>query len=208
MNPLVRWLSSAFVAVAVVANTVDARAQVQQSLKDPWIATSYKLLQVDYGGAPGTLELQNPGDAPRDFKAPAFEAPQLGTAATGVRNLIAVDGTKLQRFENGSTEVPLALLFDAANSPSSLKYVTPVAVTAEGTILFSGYSKPKRVFELWELTPVPGGPPLVQLRVRSTPQLIDAVYVRAEDVVAGSPLAACSPQPASRCCSFRAAPVT
>jgi hypothetical protein len=208
MNPLVRWLSSAFVAVAVVANTVDARAQVQQSLKDPWIATSYKLLQVDYGGAPGTLELQNPGDAPRDFKALAFEAPQLGTAATGVRNLIAVDGTKLQRFENGSTEFPPALLFDAANSPSSLKYVTTVAVTAEGTILFSGYSKPKRVFELWELTPVPGGPPLVQLRVRSTPQLIDAVYVRAEDVVAGSPLAACSPQPASRCCSFRAAPVT
>jgi len=182
-------LAVAFAAACIVASVASAQQPVRQSLNDPWVATSQKLLQVDYSGAAGALELQNSGDGPRDFKALAFEAPQLGTAATGVRNLIAVDGTKLRRFEDGNTEFPPTLVLDAANAPSSLKYVTTVAVTDTGSILFSGYSKPKRVFELWELTPVPGGAPLVQLRAKSTPQLIDAVFVRAEDVVAGSALA-------------------
>lgn len=189
MFPSPRSFSLAVIAAVALVGVAAAQQPVRQSLKDPWVATSHKLLQVDYGGAAGALELQNPRDTPRDFKALAFEAPQLGTSATGVRNLIAVDGTKLRRFENGGTETAPQTLFDAANTPSSLKDVTTVAVTETGTILFSGYSKPKRVFELWELTLVPGATPLVQLRARSTPQLIDAVYVRAEDVVAGSPLA-------------------
>jgi hypothetical protein len=189
MFPSMRSFSLAVVTAAAFVNSAAAQQPVRQALKDPWVATSHKLLQVDYSGAAGALELQNSGDGPRDFKALAFEAPQLGTAATGVRNLIAVDGTKLWRFEDGSTEFPPALLLDAGNAPSSLKYVTTVAVTDTGSILFSGYSKPKRVFELWELTLVPGGSPLVQLRVKSTPQLIDAVFLRAEEIVAGSALA-------------------
>lgn len=189
MFPSTRAFSLALIAAAAFTSAAASGQPVRQSLKDPWVATSHKLLQVDYSGATGALEIQNAGDKPRDFKALAFEAPQLGTAATGVRNLIAVDGTKLWRFEDGSTEFAPALLLDAGKAPLSLQYVTTVAVTDTGTILFSGYSKPKRVFELWELTLVPGKPPLVQPRAKSTPQLIDAVYLRADDVVAGSPLA-------------------
>ena len=83
------------------------------------------------------------------------------------------------------------MVFDtAATAPSSLRYVTAVAVTDTGTILISGYSRPKRVFEIWEITPATSDTPASAApRATSTPQLTEAVFVRPEDVVAGSSLA-------------------
>lgn len=176
------------VFLACVAITLLDAASAQQALKDPWVATSHKLFRVDYGTSPGTLVHENPGDVKRKLKALAFEAPDLGTGGGAVRGLIAIDDTAIRRFENGSTDIPPRLLFDAASSPSSLILVTALAVTESGTILFGGVSK-RLDFELWELTEVPGAAPLVQKRAKTALPLIDAVYVRAEDVTAGSRLA-------------------
>jgi hypothetical protein len=165
-----RPLSLVLLAAAVLANAARAQEPVRQSLKDAWVATSQQLLEVDYNVSPTALTLKNAGDDPRDFNALAFEAPTLGTMGAAVRGLVAVSGTQVWRFENGSTELPPTLLFDAAASPSSLRFVTGVAVTDAGTILVSGYSKPKRVFEIWEIALVPGGAPVVQARATSTPQ--------------------------------------
>jgi hypothetical protein len=178
------------VAMVFVINGAWAQTLVRQSLKDAWVATSQRLFEADYGADPSALVAKNPDDVARNFQALVFETPALGGSGAAVRGLIAVDGTKVWRFENGSNEIPPVLLFDAANAPSSLKSVTAAAVTDTGTVLISGYSKPKRVFEIWEITET-ANPlvPLVQARATSTPQLTDAVYVRGEDVVAGSRLA-------------------
>jgi hypothetical protein len=184
-----RSLSLALIAAAALTSAARAQEPIRQSLKDAWVATSQQLLEVDYNASPTALVLKNAGDTARDFKALAFEAPTLGTMGAAVRGLVAVSGTEVWRFENGSTELPPTRLFDTAAAPSSLRFVTGVAVTDGGTILVSGYSKLKRVFEIWEIKLTPGGAPVVQARATSTPQLTDIVYVRAADVPAGSPLA-------------------
>jgi len=171
-----------------VAGTVHSQ-QSLQSLKDTWVATSARLYQVDYNlVAGGGLVLKNPGDGPRSFQALAFELPTLGYNVPSARNLIAVDGTKLVRFAEGTNDAPATVLFDAGNAPASLKSVTAIAVTSSGLVLFSGYSKPKRVFELWALDPAlaASDPQRITLKVTGSPQLTDIVYVPPEDVAAGS----------------------
>lgn len=179
------WLGAA--AAAVFVHDAGAQETTRQALKDAWVATSQQLLEADFG-TPSALVVKNPGDASRDFKALAFEAPTLGATGGAARGLIAVSGTEVFRFENGSNETPPKSLFDAATTPLDLRFVTSVAVTDTGTILVSGYSRPKRVFEIWEVTlPATVGAPLIyEARATSTPQLTDTVFVKAEDVVAGS----------------------
>jgi hypothetical protein len=180
-------LTVGMAALLLVAG-VGAQPTPLQSLKDAWVGTPQDLFQVDYDA--GQLVLKTPRDnVPRSFGAIAFEQPTLGATGMSVRNLIAIDGTKLLRYPNGGDiDGPPLELFDASNAPSSLKSVTAIGVTETGSVLFSGYSRPKRVFELWELTETPAGPPVVELRATGTPNLTDAIYVKAEDVTAGSML--------------------
>lgn len=184
-----RLVGRSLVGLALVSSGAFAQLSVQQTLKDTWVASSSTLSQVDYNGvAGGGLVTKNPGDASRNFQAIAFALPTISSGAVSARDLIAVDGTKLVRFANGSNETAPAVLLDAGGAPSNFNSVNTVAVTPSGTVLFSGYSKPKKVFELWELTPnLPANDPArVRLRSTGTPQLTDAVFVPAEDVVAGS----------------------
>jgi hypothetical protein len=190
MRSVIRSLSLGLAAAVVLVHTAAAQ-EPAQVLKDAWVATGANLFEVDPAG-PGGLTLRNAGDAPgRFFKAIAFEAPTLGSAVDATRGLIAVSGTEIWRYQNGTVtpELPPEELLDAAQFiaggvPSSLLSVTVVAVTdkAPATILFSGYSKPKRVYELYELQLASG---TVTMVATGTPQLTDAVYVRAADTVAG-----------------------
>jgi hypothetical protein len=177
-------------AVALLLSyAIGAQPTPLQSLKDTWVGTTQDLFQVDYDGL--KLVPKTPTDnVVRNFSAIVFEQPTLGAAGAAVRNLIAVDGTKLLRYPNGGDiDGPPADLFDASKEPSSLKSVTAIGVTETGSVLFAGYSRPKRVFELWELTERGSEMPLVQLRSSGTPNLTDASYVKAEDVAPDSVLA-------------------
>jgi hypothetical protein len=178
-------------ALVVVSGAAQAQLSVRQTLKDVWVASSGSLFQVDYNGvAGGGLVRTNPGETSRSFQALAFELPTLSRETSSARNLVAVDGTTLRRYADGANGTPPESLFDAGGAPSSLKVVNTVAVTPAGTVLFSGYSKPKRVFELWELDPAlpVNHPQRVRLKVTGAPQLTDTVFVPAEDVVDGSVL--------------------
>ena len=76
-----------------------------------------------------------------------------------------------------------ALLFDAGRGLPDLTLVNAVAVADDGTVLFSGFARRKRVYELWALNPESGE---VRLRATGTPQLTDAVYVGREDAAAAA----------------------
>jgi hypothetical protein len=182
MSSLFRSFSVGITA-AVFASA--AGAQPLQSLKDVWLATGDQLLALTETQLElKDVDLQAP--PPREFKALAFERPALGTSALEVRGLIAVDDTEVWRFETNTADVPPRLLFDAAASPGpALRFVTAVAVTDEDRIVISGYSRPKRVFEIWEAELQASGPPIFRQGASSTPQLTDAVYVRPEDVTGG-----------------------
>jgi hypothetical protein len=185
MSLVFRSLLPGLTAAAVLVGTADA--QPIQSLKDAWVATNDQLLTLEAGQLVGKdVDLDNPPS--RAFKALAFERPQLGTTALEVRGLIAVDDTEVWRFETNTPDVPPRLLFDAATTAPALRYVTAVAVTDDDHILISGYSRPKRVYEIWEVEIPPSGPPIFWPRASSTPQITDTVYVRPEDVT-GGPLA-------------------
>ncbi len=182
MFSVTRSLSMGVLVSTVFMNAAGAQepAQVQ---KDAWVATALKLFEVDSAGTNGLVPRNN-GDAVRSFKALAFEPPELGSGVQAARGLIAVSGTEIWRFYNGTITptLPPEKLHDAA--VEKLQTVTAVAVTDKSppTILFSGYSRPKRVFEVYELDLVSG---VAEMVATSTPQLTDAVYVRAEDAVAG-----------------------
>jgi hypothetical protein len=184
MSSSFRSFSIGITAAAVFASA--AGAQPLQSLKDVWVGTGDQLLALTETQLQiKDVDLQTP--PPRTFKALAFERPALGTNALEVRGLIAVDDTEVWRFETTTADVAPRLLFDAAASPGpALRFVTAVAVTDEDTILISGYSRPKRVFEIWEAELQPSGPPIFRQGASSTPQLTDAVYVRPEDVIGGA----------------------
>ena len=185
MSTVFRSAALAFTAAAAFVGVADA--QPAQSLKDAWLATNDKLLALEDGSlVEKDVDLDPP--PPRAFKAVAFERPTLGTTVLEVRGLIAVDDTEVWRFETNTPDVPPRLLFDAATTAPALRYVTAVAVTDDNRILISGYSRPKRVFELWEVELPPSGPPIFRPGASSTPQITDAVYVRPEDV-SGAPLA-------------------
>src|SRR5688572_5229115 len=169
---------------AAAAFVAAAGAQPVQSLKDAWLATDTQLLALEEAQLVGKdVDLTNP--PPRVFKALAFERPALGTTVLEVRGLIAVDDTEVWRFETNTPDVAPRLLFDAANSAPALRYVTALAVTDDDRIVISGYSRPKRVFEIWEVEIPPSGPPIFRPGMSSTPQITDAVYVRPEDVSGG-----------------------
>ena len=111
-------------------------------------------------------------------RALAFEPPQLGSGAA--RDLIAVEGNLLRRFSRDGATAPL---FDAGAGLPDLTLVNAVAVADDGTVLFSGFARRKRVYELWALNPQTLE---VRLRATGTPQLTDAVYVGAEDAAAAA----------------------
>jgi hypothetical protein len=170
-------------AAASIQSAAWAQPPVQQVLKDAWVASNRALFQVDYGEQPAALVGKNPGDVTRSFKAVAFQFPDESG-----RNLIAVDGTRVFRFVDGTNEEAPVLLFDASAAPADLSAVNTIATPDDGTVLFSGYSKRKRVFELWVFDPSLPAAQRIQLKVTGTPQLTDAVHVGADDVVAGSRL--------------------
>ena len=183
MFSVTRSLSMGVLVSTVFMNA--AGAQEPAGAEDAWVATALKLFEVDSAGTNGLVPRNN-GDAVRSFKALADSSPgQLGSGVQAARGLIAVSGTEIWRFYNGTITptLPPEKLHDAA--VEKLQTVTAVAVTDKSppTILFSGYSRPKRVFkECYELDLVSG---VAEMVATSTPQLTDAVYVRAEDAVAG-----------------------
>jgi hypothetical protein len=168
--------ATAALSTAVVAQEEPAR----QILKDVWAATSQQLLEVDLDSS--SLEVKSSGGTA--FKAIAFEPPVLGGSGAAERGLLAVDGTLIKRFDNTSDALELTWQF---NADVELSVVTGVAATDEGTVLVSGYSRRKRTYEIWELFP-PGTPGGVRFEPRptGTPQLVDIVFVPAEDVVGGA----------------------
>jgi hypothetical protein len=177
--------SAALVAAALLSNGAGAQVP-QQILKDVWVATSQELLEVDFAERSVGSKLSGGGA----FQALAFEPPVLGTTSGAERGLVGVDGTVIRRYENTSTVVVETWNVDAAAElPREavlprLRVVTGVAATDEGTVLITGYSKPKRVYELWEYFPPgsAGGARFVE-RLSGTPQLVDIVFVPPEDVV-------------------------
>ena len=179
MIPSIR--SSALAALAFVCTATTASAQeVEQVLKDIWVATDKALFEVSYykpepTTPPDADELKSelipvPG-AVSSPRALAFETPQLGDGPE--RALVSVEGKVLLRVVES---------FAAGNPETSgLTVVNAVAVADDGTVLFSGFSKKKRVYELWALD---WESKEVKLRATGTPQLLDAVYISAEDVPA------------------------
>ena len=169
--------SRALAALALVCVAGAASAQdVQQVLKDVWVASDTALFDVNYDtdvldAVPGAYTVSN-------ARALAFEPPHLGSGGPA-RSVIAVQDAKLMRFAADET----TLLLDTSLAASDLTLVNSVAVTDDGTVLFSGFSKKKRVYELWALDPETKA---VQLRATGTPQLLDAVYVSQDDVVAAT----------------------
>src|SRR6188472_3164456 len=195
---VVRFVTPLLLASSLFVSGATSAQVLQQTLKDVWVASSTSLYQAKFDDNAGTqadergVFLQNAGDVSRSFEALAFELPSFDTfggSSTPFRNLVAIDDSQLVRFENGSNETPPKLLFDAGGNPSNLKSVNTVAVTPAGTLLISGYSKSKKVFELWEVTklPVDNANQQVVLRATGTPQLTDSVFV-SDGIVAGSTL--------------------
>jgi len=183
MIPSIR--SRAVVALALVCVAGAASAQnVQQVLKDVWVATDQSLFDVDLARQPAVLAAVPGTYTVSATRTLAFEPVNVGSGGL-TRSLIVVDGAKLMRFENDQT-TPLYNAGDpvlgSAVEPE-LTAVNAVAVADDGTVLFSGYSRPKRVYELWALDP---GSSAVKLRATGTPQLTDAVFVSAEDVAAST----------------------
>ncbi len=172
-------IQSALAVLALLCISGGAAAQapgVKQVLKDVWVATDQALLDFDVDA--GTLSSVPGVFGVSATRSVAFEPPQVG--GTGLtRSLLVVDGAKLVRFANDAT-VPF---FDAGTGLPSLTTVNAVAVADDGIVLFSGYSKPKRVYEVWALDPATMA---VQLRASGTPQLTDTVYVNAEDAAAST----------------------
>jgi hypothetical protein len=156
-------------------------------LKDVWVATDSGLFEANYFTDPeDTLDslkselVAVPGTFASSARSAAFEAPQLLTGGAQ-RNLIAVEGSWLLRFQReGGTQQ----WFNAGTvGDPGLTLVNTVAVADDGTVLFSGYSRKKRVYELWALNPETFE---VRLRATGTPQLTDAVYVGVEDAAAAA----------------------
>src|SRR5215831_1690372 len=115
-----RLVGRSLVGLALVSSSAFAQLSVQQTLKDTWVASSSTLSQVDYNNvAGGGLVTKNPGDVGRDFQAIAFALPTISSGAASARDLIAVDGTKLVRFANGSNDTAPSILLDAAGAPSN-----------------------------------------------------------------------------------------
>jgi len=174
----------ALIAAAAFSTVAVAQVPAQQILKDVWVATNQELLEVKF--ELGSLELKS--SAGTAFQALAFEPPLLGEPGAE-RGLIAVDvdanGTWIKRFENSTTSVDLSWVSSNVEAaPTQLRVVTGVAVTDDGTILITGFSRPKRVYEMWEYFPPghPQGSGFVP-RMTGTPQLFDIVFVPPEDVV-------------------------
>ena len=162
----------ALAATAAFSTAVVAQEPARQILKDVWAATNQQLLEVDLD----TNSLEEKSSGGSAFKAIAFEPPVLGGTGAAERGLLAVDGTAIKRFENTTEAVELMWSFPAG---TELSVVTGVAATDEGTVLVSGYSRRKRTYELWEYFPASGQ---FQARASGTPQLVDIVFVPAEDV--------------------------
>ena len=194
---VLRFVSPLLLASSLFVSGAASAQLLQQTLKDVWVASSTNLYQANFDDDGDGIDergvfVKNAVDSSRSFEAIAFELPSFDTfggSSTPFRNLVAIDDSRLVRFENGSNETPPKLLFDAGGSPSNLKSVNTVAVTPAGTLLISGYSKSKKVFELWEVTklPVDNANQQVVLRATGTPQLTDSVFV-ADGIVAGSTL--------------------
>ena len=151
--------SRALVALALVcvAGAVSAQPPpvVQQVLKDVWVATDSALFEATYAEAPTSELVEVPGDyTVGSARSLAFEPPQLGSGA--VRDLIAVEGNLLRRFSRDGATAPL---FDAGTGLSDLTLVNAVAVADDGTVLFSGFARRKRVCELWGAQSADSGGP-------------------------------------------------
>ena len=175
-------------SLVLLTATAWAQLSVEQSLKDVYVATSTQLRPVDYGADPISVGPNVEEVAGDSFQAMAF-APPLLEGALSERSLVTVDGTKLRRFTNLKSGAVEAAWVDVSSKPSpGLKSVTAVAVSDTGTVLFSGYSNPKRVFELWAWNGQTGDDPTPI--TSGTPQLTDAVYIPSADVVSGSILGA------------------
>lgn len=172
----------ALAAVALVCVTATASAQdVQQLLKDVWVATPASPREVDFATsalASIPLDPANVGSY-GSIKAMAFEPPQLGNAGAG-RSLIFVDGILLKRLSGGLITTYYADAGKQTAPAPDLSAINTVAVADDGTVLFSGYSRRKRVYELWAYKQ--GG--AADLVSTGTPQLTDAVYLSQEDVAA------------------------
>jgi hypothetical protein len=177
-------------AAASLGTPIFAHAQAEQVLKDAFVATGQTIFEADPDD--GLSPPKNPSDGSRSFQAMSFDEPNIGSL-NGTRDLIVVDGTKILRYYNGTNDeadfpgidTPAdqnpQLLFDGSSEPSGLRYVNTVAVTPDGTALFSGYSRRKRRFELWEMD-LDGSPQAREVAF-GTPQLTDSVYINAADVV-------------------------
>ena len=178
----IRSRALAALALVCVAGAVSAQPPpvVQQVLKDVWVATDDSaLFEATYAEDSTSALVGVPGDyTVGSARALAFEPPQLGSGA--VRDLIAVEGNLLRRFSRDGATAPL---FDAGAGLPDLTLVNAVAVADDGTVLFSGFARRKRVYELWALNPQTLE---VRLRATGTPQLTDAVYVGAEDAAAAA----------------------
>jgi hypothetical protein len=170
-----------------------AFAQGIQVLKDEWVATSNGISKIVIDDVTGEETLSTPTGSGSSFTAIALEDVGAASLANPGRNVIAIeeldrnDPKPLLRFVNGDGEaVPL---FNASDPPTEFRFITSVAVSTQGNILFSGYSKRKRRFELWNFDPAqpvstsdPSNPREV---IDGSPQLTDSVYISSSDLPEG-----------------------
>ena len=192
MYQRMRFATFFFTAACLLPGVLAAQPVGTQLLKDVWVATSGDLYQLHFGSANGPqcsfadcAELKN--DTASDARALTFGLPNLGGDGSA-RDLVVADGTKLLVLADGMN---LDNYFDTSGAPSYLTSVNTVTMVVDDVSIcptraaaFSGYSKRKRTFELWEYCPANGS---VVLKATGTPQMVDMVYVSPDDVAAGSP---------------------
>lgn len=174
--------SRAFALLCLLGTPLLLSAQSEQVLLDAWVASSSTISDIEDVDMEFALEERVSGAY--NFEAFTFLAPDV-TELDPSRDLIAVSGTELIRFAGGTVE---SRRLDTRTAETGFRNVTAVAATSYGTVLFSGYSRRKRRFELWELlnpTAEAGVAFTVEERVpNGNPQLVDAVFIDAADVPA------------------------
>ena len=169
---------SFILGTAVIAGAAAAQS-TQQTSEDAWVGSSNALWQVGYDGSKLVSQPEDTGDNLQNLRAMAFDLPDL-TKPNG-RRLLVVDGNgaTIQRYEEQSGVLsPTQSLDASADQPGEpdLQFVNTVALAENGWVLFTGYSKPKRVFELWASKNFPSA---LESQVSGVPQIVDAVYVNA-----------------------------